>query len=131
MSKFVFSSLDDYDSRREVWRQLHSLSPADRVVVLRHFCDAVASGDGGVKPKRSMLESVWNAYRSDAWDRRLTSEIYCDLWLLVTQYGLDPVRFAVVLEGWARRPTTIPPVVRRRPGPAASPVAPSGGPLRT
>lgn len=120
--KTVFSPMDDYDSRREVFRQLHSLSPANRIVVLRHFCDAVASGNGGVKPKKSMLDSVEKAYRSDPWDRRLTSEVYCDLWLLVTQYGLDPVRLGVVLEGWARRPKTIPPLrPRRRPVPAASP----------
>jgi hypothetical protein len=115
--KTVFSPMDDFDSRREIFRQLHSLSPADRIVVLRHFCDMVNAGGSGVKPKRAMMESVWNAYRSDAWDRRLTSEIYCDLWLLVTQYKLCPIRLGVVLERWARLPKSIPPLPARPPRP--------------
>ncbi len=123
MSKFVFSSFDDYDSRREIWRQLHSLSPADRIVVLRHFCDMVWDrvGGAGVKPRGVMADSAVKAYRSDAWDVRLTNEVYADLWILVSQYGLDANRMAVTLEGWARRPWEIPPVRRR-----AAPIAVTG-----
>ena len=125
MAKSRLDEKDDYDSRREVFRQLHSLSPANRLIVLRHFCDQVSPADGadGVKPKRAMLHSVDMAYKSDDWDRRLTSEVYADLWILVTQYALDPVRLGVTLESWARRPWTIPPL-RRRTG-TARPSAPA------
>ena len=110
------SRLDQYetlDDRREVWRQLHSLSPATRVVVLRHFCDAVSGSTDGVKPRKTFGPMVDNAYRSESWDVRLTNEVYADLWILVTQYKLDPAWLGVTLEGWARRPWTVPPVRRR------------------
>lgn len=120
------SRLDEYetlDDRREVWRQLHSLSPANRVVVLRHFCDMASGPTDGVKPRKTMAAMVEAAYRSDAWDVRLTNEVYSDLWILVTQYKLEPISMGVTLERWARRPGDIPPV---RPRPVAATAVPAG-----
>lgn len=109
MIKSRLDYFESYDDRRQAWQCLHSLSPADRIVVLRHFCDRVADqGHANVRPRRHMAEWAMNAYRSDAWDVRFTNEVYCDIWLLVTQYALDPVKLGNDLDGWARRPWSIP-----------------------
>lgn len=125
MAKSRLSVMDNRDDRREVWRLLHSLTPEKRVQALDGFCRMVSPADGtdGVKPRDHMFESAKFSLASAAWDRRLTNEVYADLWILVTQYALDPVKLGVTLESWARRPWTIPPL-RRRTG-TARPSAPA------
>lgn len=100
MSLLTLNTLDD---RREIWTLLHRLSPSGRVAFLHWACRQVADQHGnGPHPMidRGMIQQ---AYRCDRADDRLTTAIFADLWALVGQWNLDPVKAAVELEKWGSR----------------------------
>lgn len=96
--------LDTLDDRREIWSLLHRLSPRDRVRFLGWCCSQVAA-PGSTRPTPSLLrmgEVIGMADRCDRADDRLTNEVYGDVLVLASQWGLDLGRAAVVLERRAR-----------------------------
>lgn len=100
--------VDNLDDRREVWRALHHLEPMDRVAVLAAICRSAWTEVYRPYPAARVWEDARRAERSDEYSRRLTNEVFNDLWLLVSQYGLDAERVAVTVVSYARRPDRIP-----------------------
>lgn len=95
--------LDNLDDRREVWVCLHRLPPEVRLDFLAEMCRLVTAMGRGVKPAPGMAAQVAYARRSDEADRLLTNEVWSNLWLLTSQYDLDPTRMVLALEAAARR----------------------------
>jgi hypothetical protein len=97
------------DDRRVIWTALHGLPAEKRVCVLAHIARRVAGFSGaGLKVKAAMWETAKSADRVAGLGTILTNEVYRDLWLLVSNYGLDPVRMGTVVVEFARKPHTVP-----------------------
>lgn len=96
--------LDNLDDRREITVLLRKLHPRDRLRFLADCCQRVTVKKAGTCPgiRRDMRQRCKAATRSDEADRRLTTEVYFDLWALASQYGLDLEAAAVRLEGFVR-----------------------------
>lgn len=97
--------LDTRDDRRELVVLLAKLSPAARVAFLGWCCSRCA-GPNGTRPAPSVLrmgETIKMAYRCDRADNRLVNEVYADLLLLASQWGLDLAAAAAELERRVRQ----------------------------
>lgn len=109
MGRGRLSYLDTLDDRRVVWTALHGLPAEKRVCVLAHVARLVAGYSGaGLRVKADLWETAKSADRVYGLGTILTNEVYRDLWLLVSNYGLDPVRMGTVVVEFARKPHTVP-----------------------
>ena len=102
--------LDDLDSRREIWQALHHVTPEQRVCVLAAISRTIPGWFGrGIRVMQETFDKATWADRVYGASTNLTNEVYRDLWLLVSNYGLDPVRMGTMVVNFARKPHTIPP----------------------
>lgn len=99
-----FLQLDNLDDRREITILLRKLHPRDRLRFLADCCKRVTLKKADTCPgiRRDMFQRSKLAMRDDEADRRLTTEVYFDLWALASQYGLDLGQAADRLEGFVR-----------------------------
>ncbi len=98
--------LDTKEDRREVFHLLHRLPPRTRIAFLQWACKQVPQGPGCHLPVPAiwkMATTLDRAYRNDAEDVRLSSEVWLDLLSLYSTYGLDPLKTAMALESLVRR----------------------------
>lgn len=113
----TYLTLDTLDDRREVWRLLHRLPPADRLAVLEACCRSLARpGRPCPVPVPEMARvMVPEAARCGRADDRLTNAIYLDLLNVAANFGLDLVAVARDLEAVAagRHPAFLPADFRR------------------
>jgi hypothetical protein len=102
--KPTYLSLDNVDSRRELFHLLHRLAPRTRYNYLVKCCHAVKDGLGnGLFPLPSMRDMVRDAERCDRGDERLSNAIFIDLLQLAANRNLDLVKVALDLEQTAKR----------------------------
>lgn len=119
MSRPTILTMDDRDTRREVWSTLlRGLDPIRRVDFLDWCCQLLITTTLTPLPhppradRKRMRALVKAAWRGDAAaNLRLTNEIYADVTYLCHQWNLDYLRVAVELESWAkgREPTSLSP----------------------
>ncbi len=97
MNALALNTLDD---RRELDRLLARLPPRRRVAFLARCCGRAAVPHSATRPgvRHDTWARVPSAERDDEADRRLTTEVYFDLWCLAMQYGLDLRQAALDLE---------------------------------
>jgi hypothetical protein len=96
---------DNLDDRKEIHRLLQILHPATAVRWLDRQCQKV-SGPHGSRPGPSLkMRPRVEAAITYGGERhyRLATEIYLDLWVLASQYGLDLGAATKELEALARQ----------------------------
>lgn len=97
---------DTLDDRREVYHLLSKLPPAQRVGWLDWACRQATLGASGVRPivQQKTRQLAHQARWDSAADRRLTLEVYFDLWMMSLNYRVDFDVLLRLLERSARRP---------------------------
>ncbi len=85
--------LDSLDDRREVWRMLDELRPADRWRFVRWACGACPPAR--MAPVLTLTEADRDRTKratmfDDEAGKGITNQCYGFLWMLVAQYGLSP-----------------------------------------
>jgi hypothetical protein len=102
--------MDTLDDRREIWKALHCVTPEQRVRILAYLSASVGGFFGrGVTVKDETWEKATWADRVYGASVNLTNEVYRDIWLLVSNYSLDPLVMGNTVIEFARKPHTIPP----------------------
>lgn len=98
--------LDSLDDRREIHRLLARLSPARRLAFLRDCCRRarLPGHRDFTGPSRKTVELAELARRDDSADRRLTLDVWFDLWHLATHYAFDLDDALARLVALCRRP---------------------------
>jgi hypothetical protein len=96
--------MDTKDDRRELWSLLHRLPPGARVAFLMRCCSEVRKRDkySNGPVATGFEEMVREAQRCDRGDDRLTNEVYGQMIILSSQWGLDLYRAGLELERRAR-----------------------------
>lgn len=124
MSKPALLLMDTKDDRREIWSLLHRLDPRRRVRYLARCCRRVrAAHPAGHGPRvtfERMEARMVASYRCGKADETLTNEVYGDVLVLSSQWGLDLGLVALELEQLGKGRQIPPP-----PDPPSTP-APTG-----
>ena len=96
---------DDLDTRREAYRLLARLPPSARVAFVQSCCDTVTIRGTASRPfvaarTRALARRArWD----DSADRRLSLELWFDLWQMASHFGLDLGTAFIRLESGASR----------------------------
>lgn len=101
-----YLTLDDVDSRREIWHLLNRLPPQKRLDFLSYACRCVPKNAKGHLPEPAvwkMRSSVELAGRCDKASEVLTNEVYLDLVQLAATWDLDLLATAHELTALVRR----------------------------
>ncbi len=110
MARSRLSAFDNRDDRTLIWTTLHHIKPEQRVCVLAAMAASVPGWfNRGLGVKAETWEKATWADRVYGASTNLTNEVWRDLWLLVSNYGLDPLVMANRIVEYARKPHTIPP----------------------
>lgn len=89
-TKAQFLTYDTLDDRREIHTLLSRLHPFTAIRWLDQLCQQINIHGSRPGPSRAMRQRAIEAARKGGeHHRRLVNEIYMDVWMICSQYGLD------------------------------------------